>query len=70
MKNGIYVSVWDGGYTLESACLVNEETHEITILETFDVDVDILENEYVMIDGIVFPACNITEYVGDGYYYN
>lgn len=70
MKNGIYVSVWDGSTALESACLINETTHEITILETFNVDVDILETEYVIIDGVQFPACNADEYDGNGYYYN
>lgn len=69
MRNGIYVSIWDGGTALTSACLIDEKTHKIVIQKIFDVDVDILEDEYIIIDNIHFPVCCIDEYDGNGYYY-
>jgi hypothetical protein len=70
MKNAIFVSIWDGNLVLESACKINEKTHEIYDIEKYNISVEILEEEYVIIDGAKYPACNIDEYTGDGYYYN
>ncbi len=69
MKKAIYVSVWDESVYLESVCLVKETTREIFILESHDANVDILESEYVIIDNVRFPVCNIAEYDGNGYFY-
>ena len=53
---GAYTSVWDGGISLTSKCIVNLETKEVTILESFDTDVDVLEEEYITLDGIEYDV--------------
>lgn len=51
---GTYTSVWDGGISLTSKCIVNLKTKEVTILESFDADVKVLEKEYITLDGIEY----------------
>lgn len=65
IKNAQYVSVWNGGFELVSTCKINTQTHEIfdiqTLADTVDDDgdeLDILDEEYVIIDGQKFPARN------------
>ena len=41
MKEGSYTSVWDDGTTLVSRCIVNMSTRQVTILDSFDMDVQI-----------------------------
>ena len=69
MKNAVFCSVWDGGFVLESACKIDEETREIYDIATHDTPVEILEKEYVIIDGEEHPASSSEEYNGNGYYY-
>ena len=60
IKNATYTSVWDGGYEVTTNCKVNMDTHEIFDIEMAEVDesFEILENEYVTIDGIDYPVSN------------
>lgn len=53
IKNATFTSVWDGGYEVTTNCKVNMETHEVFDIETAEVDegLEILENEYITIDG-------------------
>ena len=66
IKNATFTSVWDGGYAITTNCKVNMETKEVFDIETVEVDdsIDVLDNEYVTIDGIDYPvsADDMTEY--------
>lgn len=63
IKNATFISVWDNGYEVITNCKVNMETKEIFDIETVDVDVDILEEEYVTIDDKKYSVSKI-----DGHY--
>ena len=63
IKNSTFTSVWDGGYEVTTNCKVNMETKEVFDIESVDVDVDILEEEYVTIDGAKYSISDV-----DGYY--
>ena len=55
--NAIYVSVWDGGLKLESPCKINTNTRRITGIKKFhDVDVEVLDEEYVEVNGVKYRA--------------
>ena len=56
IKNATFTSVWDGGYEVTTNCKVDTETKEVFDIETVDVDVDVLEEEYVTIDGIDYAV--------------
>lgn len=59
-----YYSLWDGDILLESQCMVNLKTREIFNIEPSGVSgdsVNVLEEEYVEIDGIKAPACRKDE---------
>ena len=66
IKNATFTSVWDGGYEVTTNCKVNMETKEVFDIEMAEVDdnLDILEAEFVTIDGIDYAVSNddITEY--------
>lgn len=66
IKDATFTSVWDGGYEVTTNCKVNMETKEIFDIEMAEVDdnLDILEAEFVTIDGIDYAVSNdnITEY--------
>lgn len=54
IKNAIFVSVWDGcEFEVATSCKVNTDTKEVFDIEMSDVDadLDILEKEYITIDG-------------------
>ena len=61
MKEGSYTSVWDDGTTLVSRCIVNMSTRQVTILDSFDMDVQILEDEFLTLDGETQAVCSFTE---------
>lgn len=61
MKEGSYTSVWDDGTTLVSRCIVNMSTRQVTILDSFDMDVQILEDEFLTLDGETHAVCSFTE---------
>lgn len=59
-----YYSLWDGDILLESECKVNLKTREIYEIEPSGVSGDslnVLEEEYIEIDGIKAPACRKDE---------
>lgn len=60
IRNATYTSVWECGYTITTNCKVNTETKEVFDIEVSDIDVDdMLEEEYVTIDGKDYPvSCN------------
>jgi hypothetical protein len=58
MAQATYVSVWDGGITLRSRATVNVKKRTVTIHECHDVDVEVLEEEYVELGDKDFPATN------------
>lgn len=48
-----YVSVWDGGIEIKTACNYNPETKDVTDVESSDVeglDLDWLDEEYILLD--------------------
>lgn len=66
IKNATFTSVWNGGYKATTDCKVNTETREVFDIEMVEVDesLDILEAEFVTIDGIDYAVSNddMTEY--------
>lgn len=61
IKNATFTSVWDGGYEVTTSCKVNMETKEIFDIEISDVNIELLEildKEYVTIDGVNYTASN------------
>ena len=66
VKEATFTSVWNGGYEITTHCKVNTVTQEIFDIEVADnlVDEDgdeleILDREYVTIDGIEYCAENV-----------
>lgn len=57
-KDAEYVSVWDGMIKLTSKCIVDVEAKKILCFLTkpYDVDVDVLDEEYVLIGKKKYPA--------------
>lgn len=57
---GKYVSIWDGGTAIRSRCTVNLKTREVVIHDSYDIDVDVLDQEYVELinDETYYPAAN------------
>lgn len=78
IKSATFVSVWDDGVEVESACKVNTDTNEVFDIEMADVDeldLEILDREYIVIDGSeydVYPTagCIPDELADDEYWYN
>lgn len=59
VKNGLFTSVWDGGFEITTKCKVNTETKEIFDIEVSESTADVvneLDEEYVTIDGIDYRA--------------
>ena len=53
-RNALFVSVWDDGLEITTNCLYNPETKEVKEIETANVDnldLDILDREYVSFNG-------------------
>ena len=51
VKDAKFVTVWSGDVTITTDCKVDTETNEVFDIECVDVDVDILLNEYIVLDG-------------------
>ena len=49
--NATFVSVWDGGTAIETECKINTITREVFDIISVEADVDVLERQYVIIDG-------------------
>ena len=58
IKNATFTSVWDGGYEITTACKVNMTTKQVFDVEKAEVDdsLDVLEAEYITIDGVDYPV--------------
>lgn len=58
MERAIFGSVWDGGTVIETPCMVNTETKEVFDIGLVQVcdGLDMLEREYVKIDGVEYPV--------------
>ena len=61
--NGLYVSEWDDGIEIQSEAVIDLETKEVTIgkhLYDYDfdsMDLEILNREFIVIDGEEYPCC-------------
>ena len=61
IKNGLFTSVWDGGFEITTKCKVNTETREIFDIEVSESTADAvneLDEEYVTIDGVDYSVAN------------
>ena len=56
IAHGTYVSVWDGGVKVESPCTVHFSSRVVEIHGVEDVEVNVLENEYVVVNGHQYHA--------------
>ena len=78
--NATFVSIWDGGLTVESRCRVNKKTRMITKIGKNDIGgkeemLDCLEREYVVVDGDdrEYKAMNVADakaIENDKFYYD
>lgn len=70
IKDAEYTSVWDGGIEITTSCKVNTKTKEVFGIGTVNVDgLDVLDEEYVTIDGKSHPVSEKGEREGNGYWY-
>lgn len=57
IKNATFTSVWDNGIEVVSSCKVDTETKRCFDIEVVNVNgLDVLDNEYVTIDGEDYPV--------------
>lgn len=59
VKKAKFTSVWDDGYEVTSECKVNMESKEVFDIELVNVDeldLEILEREYITIDDKEYPV--------------
>ena len=64
IKTATFTSVWDGGYEVTTNCKVNEETKEVFDIETSEGTedfVNVLDEEYVTVDGKKYSVSNDKE---------
>lgn len=73
--NGFYVSEWDYGIEIVSEAVIDLETKEVKIGKHFfdydfdELDLEILDREYVTIDGVEYSCCQKDEADEDDYWY-
>lgn len=68
IKDATFVSVWDDGFEVETDCKVNTDTNEVFDIETADVDeldLEILDREYIVIDGNEYDVYHIADCIPD-----
>ena len=72
IKGALFVSVWDGGVEIETPCKVNTETKEVFDIIIARYDGDVLEKEYIEIDGEEFPVFQVSDITEDNneYWYD
>lgn len=78
IKKATFVSVWDDGFEVASGCTVDTDTNEvldIDIVYVDELDVEILDREYIIIDGNEYDVYPITgcvpdELADDEYWYD
>lgn len=71
IKEAEFVSVWDGGFAVATSCKVNMATKEVFDIEVSEESadgLDVLDEQYITIDGEKFPVFD--EGTEDGYWYN
>lgn len=59
VEDAEFTSVWDGGFAVTTGCKVNMATKEVFDIETSEDmadEVDVLDEEYVTINGEDFPV--------------
>lgn len=72
--NGLYVSEWDDGIEIQSEAVINLETKEVEIgkhLYDYDfdnMDLEILNREFIVVDGGEYPCCVEGSADGDYWY--
>lgn len=59
--NATFVSVWDGGIAIETECKINTSTREVFDIVSVEADVDVLECQYVVIDGQEYDVVCVDE---------
>lgn len=70
VKVAEFVSVWDGGFAVATNCKVNMVTKEVFDIEVSEESadgLDVLDEQYITIDGEKFPVFD--EETDDGYWY-
>lgn len=78
IKNATFVSIWDDGYEVKSDCRIDTDTNKVLDIEMVYVDkldLEILDREYIIIDGNecnVYPItdCIPDELADDEYWYD
>ena len=56
IENATFVSIWDGGYSVETKCSVNLETKEVFDIEMLsgdeleEMDLETLDEQYIIIN--------------------
>ena len=71
VKEAEFTSVWDGGILVTTGCKVNMVTKEVFDIEVSAVSadgLDVLDEQYITIDGEKLPVFD--EETDDGYWYN
>lgn len=69
--NATFVSVWDGGTAIETECKINTITREVFDIISVEADVDVLERQYVIIDGQEYDIVRVdgADEVGESEYW-
>lgn len=78
IKDATFVSVWDDGFEVASGCKVDTDTNEVFDIEQvcFDyLDVEVLDREYIIIDGNEHDVCqydmyDVADLADNEYWYN
>ena len=66
-----FTSVWDNGVCVTTDCMVNMVTKEIRDIQVADVEgVEILEYEFITVNGVDYPASSSDHTENDTFYYS
>ena len=71
IKNATFTSVWDGGYEVTTDCKVDMETREVFEIAMSEVNesLEILEREYITVDGEEFDVFSVDEVEDGNFWY-
>lgn len=71
IKNATFTSVWDGGYEVTTDCKVDMETREVFDIAMVEVgeSLEILDCEYITIDGEDFDVFSADEVEDGNFWY-
>lgn len=73
--NGFYISEWDDGIEIVSEAVIDLETKQVTIGKHFynynfdELDLEILDKEYITIDGVEYTCHQKDEAEDEDYWY-